>query len=1390
MFDRSGDPLTTSEVANRLDLGRRSTYDRLDRLVDHGRLETKKVGASARVWWRPRSEPPPERREGSTEWAAVTESLVGDVLDGADVGVFVLDDEFDVAWINATTGRYFGLDHGEVVGRDKRELIDETIADAVEDSASFAETLLAAYDENTDPEQFECHVTADDGREERWLEHHSEPIESGAFAGGRVELYYDVTDRKRTERARDEDREQFESLVAAVEEYAIFRLDADGRVRTWNSGAEHIKGYDADDVLGEHVSVFYTDEDREASIPERNLAAAAEEGWVESEGWRVRADGSRFWARATITAIRDDDGELDGYVKVTRDMTERREYEQRLRDEKAFVESLFDNQHDIVYAFDADGEFLRWNDRLREVTGYADARISEMGPRDFVVDEATEEMSTAIERVLQGKSITAELALKTADGSTVPYEFTATPIRDDGEVVGVTGIGRDVTERRRKERRLERQRDELESELEDVFGRIDDAFYALDGEWRFTHVNERAANYLDRSVGELVGRNVWEVFPEEVNSTFQKQFEQALETQESASFEEYYPPLESWFEVTAYPSENGVSVYFRDVTERKQRERELEETRRRYQTLVEHFPNGAVALVDQDLRYVTFGGDPESTGDLRRADLEGGSLRDVLPQELGDVVVPRYEAALDGESARFEETVGDRIYQFQFVPVRDEDGEIFTAMGMSQDITDRVERERELEQYETIVETVDDGIYAVDEDARIVMVNEGLCDLTGYDREELLGAPATMVHDDAITPRAESVVEQIAAGERDSASIDLDLHTKSGESVPCESRLAPFPMEDGEGRCGIVRDISDRIEREHRLEQQVHQQEVVTDLGQRALEDNDLDALMAEGAELVADALGNEYSKVLELDADGDELRLREGVGWQEGIVGSTTISAVDDESQAAHTIRNDRPIVVTDLDAESRFTGPDLLTDHDVRSGISVVIGSPDDPWGILGTHDTEPREFAEHEVNFVQSVATILASAIARHDHERELVRQRERLAALNHLNEVVRDVTDAVLDQSTREQIEQTVCDRLADSDSYVFAWIGDVDVASETVTLKAEAGVEGYLDEVTISVHPDDERSRGATGKALQTGEIQTTHDIDTDDDYEPWRETVGQYGFRSSAAIPIVHEETVYGVLNVYAERPGAFAGEERAVISQLGEVVGHAIAATERKRALMSDEMVELEFHIRDVFETVGADADGTGTITLDYAVPVEDEEYLVYGSATADAVDDVRELVETVPHWESVDFHDESGDTDFRLKLSEPPVLSVVASLGGSVERAVIEDGDYDMTLHVSPSADVRRIIDAVEETYPTAQLLKRRQVTRQDDPARRVQRALTEDLTDRQRTVLEAAYYAGFFDWPRETSGEDVATSLGIAAPTFHQHLRKAEQKVFDRFLASSLS
>ena len=124
-------------------------------------------------------------------------------------------------------------------------------------------------------------------------------------------------------------------LVASVRDYAIFMLDAEGHVRTWNAGAERIKGYTEAEVVGRHVSLFYTEADRARDHPGEELVIAAREGRFEEEGWRVRKDGGTFWANVVITALRDDEGTLVGFAKVTRDLTERRLAEQRLRESAA-----------------------------------------------------------------------------------------------------------------------------------------------------------------------------------------------------------------------------------------------------------------------------------------------------------------------------------------------------------------------------------------------------------------------------------------------------------------------------------------------------------------------------------------------------------------------------------------------------------------------------------------------------------------------------------------------------------------------------------------------------------------------------------------------------------------------------------------------------------------------------------------------------------------------------------------------------------------------------------------------------------------------------------------------------------------------------------------------
>ncbi|MBX0293941.1 GAF domain-containing sensor histidine kinase [Halomicroarcula sp. F27] len=145
----------------------------------------------------------------------------------------------------------------------------------------------------------------------------------------------------------------------------------------------------------------------------------------------------------------------------------------------------------------------------------------------------------------------------------------------------------------------------------------------------------------------------------------------------------------------------------------------------------------------------------------------------------------------------------------------------------------------------------------------------------------------------------------------------------------------------------------------------------------------------------MANTLDHDYCKILELRPADDELLLRNGVGWHDGLVGTATVET-EENSQAGYTLLEEEPVVVTDLPAEDRFTGPELLTSHDVKSGISTIVGTPDDPWGILGVHSTTPETYTDEDVEFVQSVANILFTEIRRRKREAELEAQNERLDA----------------------------------------------------------------------------------------------------------------------------------------------------------------------------------------------------------------------------------------------------------------------------------------------------------------------------------------------------------------------------------------------------------
>ncbi len=237
----------------------------------------------------------------------------------SDYAIYMLDADGTVTNWNAGAQRFKGYTADEIVGQNFARFYRQEDQDAglpqrnlrlAADKGQFEEEGWRVRKDGT---QFWAHVVID-----RIVDPHGRLI-------GFAKITRDLTERKLRDEALRVSEQQFGLLVKGVTDYALYMLDPNGNVASWNAGAERIKGYDEAEIVGQHFSRFYTDDERDSGEPEQNLAIARETGSVEREGWRIRKDGSRFWAHVVIDAIRDEHGILLGFAKVTRDISERRE---------------------------------------------------------------------------------------------------------------------------------------------------------------------------------------------------------------------------------------------------------------------------------------------------------------------------------------------------------------------------------------------------------------------------------------------------------------------------------------------------------------------------------------------------------------------------------------------------------------------------------------------------------------------------------------------------------------------------------------------------------------------------------------------------------------------------------------------------------------------------------------------------------------------------------------------------------------------------------------------------------------------------------------------------------------------------------------------------------
>lgn len=486
-------------------------------------------------------------------------------------------------------------------------------------------------------------------------------------------------------------------------------------------------------------------------------------------------------------------------------------------------------------------------------------------------------------------------------------------------------------------------------------------------------------------------------------------------------------------------------------------------------------------------------------------------------------------------------------------------------------------------------------------------------------------------------------------------------------------------------------------------------------------------------------------------------------------------------------TAANDRARELLGVD-QGEAEGADIRTafPHSVDRTVPDAFDDPE---------PVEQRDFDEYypELDRWLSVALVptegevtvyMRDATPRKRAEQAEDELRAELERVMLTDRLVSDVLSGLVDVSTREEIAESICERLGDADLYEFAWVGERELGDDSIEVRASAGAaERLLDPIRETLGAD---ATGPEERAVETGELQAVQTLADDPSVpDPVRKAAFAGGLQSLLAIPLTYGSSVYGVVGVYATEPEAFSSRERESFRTVGEIAGFAVNAARHRNLLLSDSVVEMTFSVSaDAGPLVAATTACDATLALDGMVPRQEGGVLCYvavdGAAPERVVAALADQAEG-GNTRVVSAEETSGVVEVEIGAETP--LGLLLEHGATIGAAEFEDGSGRIVAEFSPEEDVRRVADAVTRRVEGDVVAKRRRERDVTTPTE-FREELRDRLTDRQETALRTAFLADYFESPRGSTAEAVAESLGVTGPTLLYHLRAGQRKLLSTF------